>query len=215
MLRKKVIQAVGTLDLRSYSAAAVGMIKKIRSVGMVILPKDASEEFMEAYGQIDFQAVGSVLTLDKEDMICELNGFSVLTGDTVKENTIYVVNGFAVVHSLTSDLVPRFVVNGFVLKEKNSSAEFLSVNGKIMEAEDLSKAKIMPDILKLDTSVLNNLETGSVLVISNNLIVDDYVSEELLKEKNIHFIVGNKILCNKSVYGYIAAHSDVGNKIEM
>lgn len=215
MLRKKVIQAVGTVDLRNYSAAALGMIKTIRAVGMVILPKDASEEFMEAYGRITLRSVGNVFTLDKETVICELNGFSVLTEETANSNSIYIVNGFAFVHSLSPDVCPQLIVNGFLLKDKSSSVNLLSINGRVVERHDLSKIKIMPSNVKLDASLLDNLEKDCVLLASNNINIDDYISEDMLKEKNIQFIAGNKILCHKSIYGYIAAHSDVGNKIEM
>ena len=88
-------------DLRNHTdIAVIRDIESIENVAMVILPKDAPTEVLQALHSIPMKNVASVVSLDASDRIQIVNGVSEL-GNTdlgTDGNTVVVVNGITVVN---------------------------------------------------------------------------------------------------------------------
>ena len=212
MFGKKSIINTGLLDLRNYSPAALEKIKLINA-GTIILPSDADKGFYEAYATVKVNA-GSTIKLKTEEIICTVNGFSIIDNTTVKANTVYLVNGAALVHSIPKDTHIKLIVNGAVFVDKSCEAEFLSTNGSVIKTEfDMNNSKFYSQNLQIDTKFVSYCEENCTIIVANTLTFTPDVTTKDLEIKKLHFIVGNTIKCNNSLYGYIAANSQFGNKI--
>ena len=60
MLRK-TIKNIALLDLRNFTAEALREIKKIESCAMLLIPKNASDEWKNAYAKITIRNVASII----------------------------------------------------------------------------------------------------------------------------------------------------------
>ncbi|MDE6751429.1 MAG: hypothetical protein K2J59_01470, partial [Eubacterium sp.] len=56
-------------------------------------------------------------------------------------------------------------------------------------------------------------EQGTYIICMNKIKISEDVTDEMLSEKDIHFICSSKIYCKQNVYGYIAANSQGTDKI--
>ena len=209
---KKRIMNVATLDFTNYSPEALRKIKKIVNCATIFLPKNPSEEFMEAFSEIKLVNIANTIYIPNDKTICKVNGFEVLKN--INPKNLYIVNGMAFVVSALSDEPVQMIVNGEVFYKENINIDFVSLNGKATPMDfDYEKAKIYQNKIEINADFIKNSEAGTVVICMNKIKISEDVTEEMLIEKKIQFFCQNKIFCKENVYGYIAANSQIGHKI--
>jgi|LSQX01.3.fsa_nt_gb hypothetical protein len=206
-------------DLRNHTdIAVIQAIESIQNVAMVILPKEAPSDVLQALHSIPMRNVAAVITLDRNDRIQIINGLSVIgNADLGTEgNTTLVVNGIAVIADLSPEVRASIYLNGIVLiQEKLRShpgLNFAMTNG-IKVYANFAKYKLFPDEVTLDLDFLTWLDPDTVIAAGNKIIVGNDVTIDLLREKRLTLVSGNVVVCPAALKGYIQSISTVGNKI--
>lgn len=211
MFKKKIVN-VATLDFTNYSPKALRKIRKIMNCATLFLPENPSNEFMEAFSEIKLVNIANTIYLPNDKTICKVNGEAELKD--VNPKNLYIVNGEAFVLSSVSEEPVQFIVNGEVFYNEDINIDFISVNGEAIPMNfDYEKAKIYHNKIEINADFIKNSEEGTYVVCMNKIKISEDVTEEMLKEKDFHFICCNIIYCKKNVYGYVAANSKIGNKI--
>lgn len=212
--RKTAISALSTLDLRRYTPEALGQIKSIRAVALILLPENPDPEFVSAYAQIKKGAIARELNLSVDTAILSGNGLTVLNNNSVVQNSIYITNGMLLAGMIDKEKNISVIVNGMVIVKKGSAVYPISVNGEFIETDfDENKVKTFSNELKIDQSFIRCTEKGVFLIVGNRLIIDKDVTEDAIIEKDIRFAAGNLIVCSKELFGCIQNRANVGNKI--
>lgn len=211
--KRKKIAGVAVVDLTNYTPEALRNIKSISGVA-VVLAADGDKEYIEALSQIEFEGVACTITVPKGTEIAQINGSARLTNETVKKDTIYMVNGFALIYDLSVDMNIGLIVNGTVLVQKGSKVNILQANGEVITDEfDFDKMKFVDNKLYIDANFVKECEVGTIAMAGNKIYIDDTVTADMLREKEIRFISGNKIICRKELWGYVQSNAHIGNKI--
>lgn len=206
-------------DLRNHTdIAVIQAIESIQNVAMVILPKEAPADVLQALHSIPMRNVAAVITLDRNGRVQILNGVSAI-GNTdlgTEGNSALVINGIAVITDLSPDVRASLYLNGIVLiQEKLRShpgLHFAMTNGLKVYA-DFKKYKLFPEEVTLDLDFLTWLDPDTVIVAGNKIKVGDDVTIDLLQEKRLTLVSGNVVVCPAALKGYIQSISTVGNKI--
>ena len=211
--KRKRIKGVAVVDLTNYTPQALRNIKSISGVAMVLLA-DGDEEYIEALSEIEFEGVACSITVPRGKEIASVNGSARLTNETVKNDTIYMVNGFALIYDLSADRNIDLIVNGTALVQKGSYVNILQANGEVITEEfDIDKLKFVDNKLYIDANFVKECEVGTIAMADNKIYIDDSVTADMLREKKIRFISGNKIICRKELWGYVQNNAHIGNKI--
>lgn len=212
--KRKKIKNMAVLDLTGYTPQALRNIKSISCVATVLVA-DGDAEYKEALSEIEFDAVASTIAIPRGAEIATVNGSARLTDDTVKKDAIYMVNGFAFVYDLSADKNISLITNGTALIQKGSKVNILHTNGEVITADfDTVKMKFIENKLYIDANFVKECETGTVAAADNKIYIDDNVTADMLREKEMSFISGNKIICRKELWGYVQSHAHIGNKIQ-
>lgn len=211
--RRKKLKNLPILDLTSYTPQALRNIKSISNVA-TLLVADGDEAYIEALSEIELENIANKISVPYGKNVSTINGSAVLTNQTAKKDGIYLVNGCAVVYDLDEEMNVSLCTNGTVILQKNSKVNLLSTNGSVAVVDfDSSKLKLFDNKVTVDSNFVKEAEIGTVLAADNKLYICDDVTADMLREKEIYFISGNKIICKKELWGYIQNHSHVSNKI--
>lgn len=211
--KRKKINGVAVVDLTNYTPQALRNIKSISGVACVLVA-DGDEEYIEALSEIEFEGVACSITVPHGKEIASVNGSARLTNETVKNDTIYMVNGFALIYDLSADRNIDLIVNGTALVQKGSYVNILQANGEVITEEfDIDKLKFVENKLYIDANFVKECEVGTIAMADNKIYIDDSVTADMLCEKKIRFISGNKIICRKELWGYVQNNAHIGNKI--
>lgn len=211
--KRKKIKGVAVVDLTNYTPEALRNIKSISGVACVLIA-NGDEEYTEALSEIEFEGVACTITVPHGKEIASINGSARLTNETVKNDTIYMVNGFALIYDLSADRNISLIVNGTALVQKGSKVNILNANGEVITEEfDFHKLKFVDNKLYVDANFVKECETGTVAMADNKIYIDDSVTADMLREKQIRFISGNKIICRKELWGYVQNNAHISNKI--
>lgn len=214
MLFKKRISSVPTLDLRNYTPKALSGIKSISSCAILLLPKNPSEEFMNQFSRIKLNAVAMTLNAEPEKTFKLFNGVSIVSRETVDDNSICLCNGVTFISKTEELKNVDFIFNGMLIKNKDAKFNSLSCNGGSVEWDfDESKIMLYTNKVEVDSSFLKNCKDGAIIAAGNKVVLDSGVKEEDIVSKDIRFVAGNKVVCDKSIYGCVASRSAVGNKV--
>ena len=146
MLRK-TIKNIALLDLRNFTAEALREIKKIESCAMLLIPKNASDEWKNAYAKITIRNVASIIEVSYSKYSV-LNGMVILNDKNVSDDCLYIVNGIIILE--TVEKIPDLCVNGLLLKRKKSRYEMTRMNGRSVEVEDNVVIKPYPNTIEID-----------------------------------------------------------------
>ena len=211
--KRKRIKGVAVLDLTNYTPQALRNIKSISGVACVLVA-DGDEEYIEALSEIEIEGVACTIKVPKGTEIASINGSARLTNETAKKDTIYNVNGFALIYDLSADMNIGLIVNGMALVQKGSNVNVLQANGEVITEEfDIDKLKFVDNKLYIDANFVKECEVGTIAMADNKIYIDDSVTADMLCEKKIRFISGNKIICRKELWGYVQNNAHIGNKI--
>ena len=201
MLRK-TIKNIALLDLQNFTAEALRDIKKIESCAMLLIPKNASDEWKNAYAKITIRNVASIIEVSYSKYSV-LNGMVTLNDKNVSDDCLYIVNGIVILES----------VNGLLLKRKKSRYEMTRMNGRSVEVEDNVVIKPYPNTIEIDGNTVRSFDYNTLVAAGNNVDIVDDVTEQMLSDKKITFAAGNEVKCGKNILGYVKVNSTVGNKI--
>lgn len=211
--KRKTIKNVPMLDLTNYTPEALRNIQKISCVACVLVA-DGDDEYTEAFSKIELDCVACTIKVPKGTEVALINGSARLTKETAKNDTIYIVNGFALIYDLSADMNISLIVNGTALVQKGSKVNILNVNGEVITEEfDIDKLKFVDNKLYIDANFVKECEVGTIAMADNKIFIDDSVTADMLREKKIRFISGNKIICRKELWGYVQNNAHIGNKI--
>ena len=200
MLRK-TIKNIALLDLQNFTAEALREIKKIESCAMLLVPKNASDEWKNAYAKITIRNVASIIEVSYSKYSV-LNGMVILNDKNVSDDCLYIV-----------EKIPDLCVNGLLLKRKKSRYEMTRMNGRSVEVEDNVVIKPYPNTIEIDGDTVRSFDYNTLVAAGNNVDIDNDVTEQMLSDKKITFAAGNEVKCGKSILGYVKVNSTVGNKI--
>lgn len=210
---KKKIGNQGMLDIHNYTPQALGEIKSISNVG-VLTVADGGEDYTNALAAIQMKNIGITVSVPFGSEISTINGSAIITNQTAKKDTIYLVNGIAFIFDLDKEMNIGLCTNGTVILQKQSKVNILFTNGEVAIVDfDSSKLKLFENKVTVDANFVKEAEQGTVLAADNKIIIENDVTADMLREKEIYFISGNKIVCRKELWGYIQNHSHVSNKI--
>ena len=207
MLRK-TIKNIALLDLQNFTAEALREIKKIESCAMLLVPKNASDEWKNAYAKITIRNVASIIEVSYSKYSV-LNGMVILNDKNVSDDCLYIVNGIIILE--TVEKIPDLCVNG--LLRKKSRYEMTRMNGRSVEVEDNVVIKPYPNTIEIDGDTVRSFDYNTLVAAGNNVDIVDDVTEQMLLDKKITFAAGNEVKCGKSILGYVKVNSTVGNKI--
>ncbi len=211
--RRKKLKNLSMLDLTNYTPQALRNIKSISNVAMLCVA-DGDEAYIEALSEIEMENIALKISVPYGKNISIINGSAVLTNQTAKKDAVYLVNGCAVVYDLDEEMNVSLCTNGTAILQKNSQVNLLSTNGSVAVVDfDSSKLKLFDNKVTVDSNFVKEAEIGTVLAADNKLYICDDVTADMLREKEIYFISGNKIICKKELWGYIQNHSHISNKI--
>lgn len=209
MLRK-TIKNIAVLDLQNFTAEALRGIKKIDSCAIILISKNASEEWKNAYASIKIQNAAQIIETDAHKHSV-LNGTVTLNDSNVTDDCIYVINGTAILE--TVEKVPDLCVNGIIIKRKKARYNMSLLNGRSVELDDEVTVKAYTNIIEIDSNTVRNFDNNTCVVAGNIIDIKNDVTEQMLTDKKITFAAGNKVECNKNISGYVKANAIAGNKI--
>lgn len=211
---KKTIKMCAELDLRNYSAEALKNIKKITNCAVVIVPSDASEDWYDAFGKIEIKLCASIVRVGMNEIIKRANGITSINDSSVDDKFgLYYINGIGIIE--TKEKYPKISINGLCIKRKSACFDLADLNGISFVIDDDVEYKLSSNNMNVDSDTLKHLNNDTVIIAGNKIIIDSNVTEEMLSQKNIKFIAGNNVICNREIYGYINANSQVGNEIKI
>lgn len=207
-------------DLRQLkNIEAIKQIEGISDIALLILPKNAESDIASALAAIPKSDISSTIYLNPEDELHILNGCSILTEHDFADSTsIIISDGVLIIDSITPEVKNSLIINGvLIIKEKLKeicNLKLHSINGAKIYI-DFEQYKLYPNKIEVDNDFLSYLEPNTLIMAGNKIDINQDVSIEALKSKNIKMVAGNKILCNKSIASYIKATAIVGNDIEI
>lgn len=210
---KKKIEALPILDLRNYTPEALRRIDSIEAVATVIIA-DGNDEYIEAFSDITLEAVACVITLPPDKQISSINGSAVLTDSSVKKGTLYLINGFALIYDLSEESDISIITNGTALLKKGSKVNILHANGDVAILDfDIENLKFIENKFFVDANFIKEAKADTIVASDNKIYIEDDVTADMLREKRIHFISGNKIICRKELWGYVQNNAHISNRI--
>ena len=183
-------------DLRSFTdLEVIRGIECIRNVALLVMPKDAPDDVLQALYAIPMQNIASTVSLPRGVRLNSVNGVSEISDADLSrtEPTVLIINGIAIIPSLSPDVRATFYVNGLILiNEKLRShpgLEFAMTNGlKVFAPFD--KYKIFPHQVEIDRDFLTWLPVDTAIIAGNRILIAKDVTVELLQMKKVTFIAG-------------------------
>lgn len=208
------IKNQAVLDLRQFTPDALKKIKSIKRVAMVILPEEMSPEFTEIYAGIKKTMVAKETIIPANT--CIHNGNCILTKNDVTENSLIMCNGLTVIKDIPESMKIKLVVNGCLIKSKDAFVEIIEHNGTKHEIDPFVKLISGKSEIKVDKNFIDNIKENTSLVSCARVIIDDNVTDNMLKEKKLQFICCAIICAREELHGYIHANSvDVADIITL
>lgn len=213
--KKKKIQNVAQLDLRNYTAEALGKINAISCVAKILLPENPSPEFTAAYAEIEKSCVASEIAISADMKLVSFSGATVLSGAQIPNNSICSANGMTIIYNTENVENTLFAVSGVTIIQKGADIKFLDASGVVSEADiDFDKLKFYSGEITVDSTMIKNLEKDASVAAGGKITIDKDVAEDEIIEKNLTFIAGGEIICSKKIAGCVKARSIVGGRIK-
>lgn len=195
------------VDLRKFTPEALSKIDEIANVVDVILPKNMSCEFAEAYGNIKKSKIVQELYLTDDQRFCTFNGNVTVTENDVTENTFLKTNGVLIVRSMPEEMNISVMVNGLLVKTRSSKIKIEKLNGLKIEIDDDASIISSVQRVDIDKCFIESINNKTAIIGVDRIEVKDDVTVEMLKSKGVFFGEINTVLAPKALHGYIQANS--------
>ncbi|MGN0529295.1 MAG: hypothetical protein ACI4IE_09190 [Eubacterium sp.] len=211
--KPKTFVNTGRADLRMYTPEALQKIKAINA-GVIILPNDASPEFMEAYGRIAKNA-GSERYLSKDEDIVSVSGVAEFNCQNARNDAFYDISGITVLTHCKTENPIKITLSGISIYESDNNIQFEDCSG-ISHPVNFKIENTV--IISADTEVNNDfieeLQDNTVVACGRNLSFNYDVDKDMLKSKTLYFLAGGNIKCPKTISGVVKTMATAGRKIE-
>ena len=201
------------VDLRSFSPEALSKIEEISNVVDIILPKNMSVEFADAYGKIKKSNVSNELKLTDDQNLNTMNGSVTITENDVAKNSFLKVNGVLIVKGVTEEFNLNVLVNGLLVKTKSSKINIEKLNGLKVEIDDDSSIITSMKNIEIDKCFIETINDKTVIINISEIKIQDDITVDMLKSKNVFFADIQHLYAPKSLHGYIHANSIEVGKI--
>ncbi len=201
------------VDLRNFTPEALSKIEEIANVVDVILPKNMSGEFAEAYGNIKKSKIVQELYLTEEQKFCTVNGTVTITENDVTKNTFFKTNGKLIVKDMSEEMNLSVMVNGLLVKTKSSKINIEKLNGLKVEIDDDASIIASMQRVDIDKCFIESINDKTAILDIDRIDIKDDVTVDMLKSKNIFFGDIQRIFAPKALHGYIQANSVEVNNI--
>lgn len=211
---KKIINEA-ILDLRKYTPQALENVNLLNAA-CVVFSENPSEELMTAYGNIKTKNVAATLYLPDDKKIATFNGATVLNQMNYTPNAIHLFNGMGVIQKIESDEPVEIFSNGMTIYDGSTKLNFIVQNGACVKAPfEIQDVKMFSVNLTVDSLFIENLKDNTVIAAGTNIVIYNDVTLELLKSKQIYFVAGTNIKCDRSILGYVKTIAAAGTRIEV
>lgn len=205
-------------DLRGVNAQAARSIDQFHNVAVLIFPRDADVETAAALAAIPCHNVSFLLYLDRQERVSVRNGVCFLDDSDAApdiESTI-VVNGTAFLESLSPNRSLTLYVNGSLIMRPelrdHVGIKIVSVNGA-KRVLDFGEVFSENEAMVVDAAFLRYIKPKTILSAGERVQVASDVTLEMLEEKQVFLIAGERIVCHQDVSGYVRTHSDSGEGV--
>ncbi len=210
--KRKTLINTGRADLRMYTAEALQRIRAINA-GVILLPKEASPEFMAAYGAISKNA-GCERYLSKDDDIISISGVTEFNCQTAKSNAFYDVSGISVLTHCKTENPVKILLSGICIYEKDNNIQFEDCSGISSSVDfEIEHVIIFSKDAKIGNKFLNEVKDKTVVLCGKDLIFESDVDEKMFKNRNLYFLAGKSIICSKNIIGIIQTVASAGKEI--
>ena len=213
-----ILQDLPVCDLRYLTdPAAARQIEEITDVGVLILPKDADPAVAAALAAIPKSDIGTTLYIGVDEDGQVINGMVELNERTMRPDckATYIVNGIVIVSNPPETAQIKLHLNGvLILKEpvRNAAVSIQTLNG-MQKALAFDECKVFPNQVCLDAEALSYFPPHTLLVVGNQLELSEDVTPQLLQEKQLLILVGNKLFCSDALLPYLKATAAVSNEM--
>lgn len=195
------------VDLRKFTPEVLSKIDEIDNVVDVILPKNMSCEFAQAYGNIKKSGIVQELYLADDQRFCTFNGNVTITENDVTENTFLKTNGMLIVRGMPEEMNLSVMVNGLLVKTRSSKINIEKLNGLKIEIDDDASIISSGQRVDIDKCFIESINNKTAILNVDRIEVKDDVTVEMLKSKEVFFGEIDTVLAPKALHGYIQANS--------
>lgn len=201
------------VDLRNFTPEALSKIDEISNVLDVILPKNMSCEFAQAYGSIKKSKILQELYLTDDQKFCAVNGSVTITENDVTKNTFLKTNGVLIVRDMSEEMNLSVMVNGLLVKTKSSKINIEKLNGLKVEIDDDASIISSMQRVDIDKCFIESINDKTAMIDIDIITIKDDVTVDMLRSKSITFIDIKHIFAPEALHGYIQANSADVNRI--
>lgn len=199
-------------DLRLYTADALRRIKAINA-GTVILPKEATPDFMEAYSEIT-KNIGSEKYLGKNDKIVSINGISEFDCRNADSESLYEISGISALTHCNTDSPANIILSGVSVYESDNNISFSDVSGLSTAVNfKIENVVIFSKDGTINKQFIEDITDNTVVMCGKDLTLNFDIDRESLKSKSIYFIAGKDIICPKEIIGTVQTMATAGKEI--
>lgn len=202
----KIVNQV-LVDLRNFSPDALRKIEEISNVVDVILPKNMSVEFADAYSKIQKSKVVQELYLAEAQKFCTFNGNVTITENDIAKNTFLKTNGVLIIKSMPDEMELSVMVNGLLVKTKSSKINIEKLNGLKIEIDDDFSIISSGQRLNIDKCFIESINNKTAIIGVEKVDIANDVTTEMLKSKKVFFGEVDVIIAPNTLHGYIHANS--------
>lgn len=213
--QKKRILNAAIVDLRNYTAAALDNIGLINAA-TVLIPINPSPDVIESYSNIKVKNIANELSVDKDALISEISGITIIDENNYDPNIIYSTSGTVFIKKFDMDTPVRLITSGITLYEKGAKLQFIAISGIAYELGFVVEhTKTFGNSMEFDNRFIELLEDNTLIICGNSITFSPDVEEETLLNKNIHFAAGNTIKCSKKIKSVIQTKSTLARKLSI
>lgn len=206
-------------DLRGIGPEAIKGIDEIRNIAILIIPKDADEELTGLIAAIPKTNIAAIVPASKDTLITTMNGPTILTNSDLSssQEKLIIVNGVAVISKLTMETNASLVINGALVLHESlksfSSLNILICNG-LKTYLDFDDCKLFSREVTIDAEFISYLQPNTMVIADRSITLEENITVQMLKEKNVRLVAGRSIHCPKALESYIGVFAIVGRQIE-
>ncbi len=208
-------------DLRYITTAEQAQgIEEISDIVMLILPKDAPDEVMSAISAIPKHDIVTEMQISRDAMISTINGTTEINDGFFGKasESVLIINGIGIISCLKKQCSGTIILNGMLIISENSKDRidfnYASLNGRIIYA-DFDAYNFHANKFVIDADYLKYAKNKTALIAGNKIIIADDVSVDMLQNKELQLIAGNKVVCRREIAGYVKTIATAGNKIAL
>lgn len=195
-------------------------IEEISDIVLLILPKDAPAEVMGAIAAIPKNDIVTEISVSKNARISSINGCTEISESffSGSDDNFLIINGIGIITQVNNPCSGTIILNGMLVINETVKdlikLNFASLNGIVMY-DKIDAYKFFSNEFNVDADFLKYVKNNTTLIAGNQLKIADDVTIDMMQDKGIKFIAGNKVVCRREIAGFIKSVATVGNQVEI